>query len=87
VKKAGFGFIFVLILSLLLSHPAASSFLIISRPASFINRIFSAAGAEHVSWAVYGKEYLIFILFLLAVLLTPALRFGRGGKEELGLEF
>jgi tetratricopeptide (TPR) repeat protein len=86
VKKAGFGFIFLLILSLLLSHPAALSIPIISWPASFINRIFSAAGAEHISWAVYGREYLIFILFLLAVLLTPAVRFGRGGKEELELE-
>jgi hypothetical protein len=29
---------------------------------------------------------LIFILFLLSVLLTPALRFGRGEKEEIELE-
>lgn len=86
VKKAGFGFIFLLIFILLLSHPAASSLPIISWPASIINHIFSAAGTEYVSWAVYGREYLIFILFLLAVLLTPALRFDKGRKEELELE-
>lgn len=86
VKKVSFGFIFLLIFSLLLSHPAASSLPIISWSASFINNIFSAAGTEYVSWAVYGREYLIFILFLLAVLLTPALRFDRGSKEELELE-
>ena len=86
IKKAGFWFIFLLIFSLLLSHPAASSLPIVSWPASFINRIFSAAGTEYISWALYSKEYLIFIRFLLAVLLTPALRFGRWEKEELELE-
>lgn len=79
-------FIFLLIFSLLLSHPAASSLPIISWPASVINRIFSAAGTQYISWALYGREYLIFILFLLAVLLTPALKFGRWEKEELELE-
>jgi len=48
VKKAGFGFILQMILSLLLSHPAASSFLIISWPASFINR-FSLPQAQSMS--------------------------------------
>lgn len=85
-KKAGFWFIFLLIFSLLLSHPAASSLPIISWPASVINHVFSAAGTGYVSWSVYGREYLVFILFLLAVLLTPALRFGRRGNEELELE-
>ncbi len=86
MKKASFGFIFLLIFSLLLSHPAVSSLPIISWPASFINHIFSAAGTEYVSWAVYGREYLIFILFLFTVLLTPALDFDRERKEELELE-
>jgi len=79
-------FIFLLIFSLLLSHPAASYLPIISWPASVINRIFSAAGTQYISWALYGREYLIFILFLLTVLLTPALKFGRWEKEELELE-
>lgn len=86
VKKAGFGFIFLLMSSLLLSHPVASSLPIISWPASFINWIFSTPSTEYVSWAVYGNEYLVLILFLLAVLLTPALRFDKGRKEELELE-
>jgi hypothetical protein len=44
---------------------------------------FSAAGTEYISWALYGREYLIFILFLLAVLLTQALRFGRWEKANV----
>jgi tetratricopeptide (TPR) repeat protein len=86
IKKAGFGFIFLLIFSLLLSHPAASSLPIISWPASATNQIFSATGTEYISWSLYGREYLIFILLLLAVLLIPEFRIGRWGKEELELE-
>lgn len=86
LKKAGFGFIFLFIFSLLLSHPAASSLPFISWPASYINQIFSLAGTGYVSWALYGREYVIFILFLFSVLFLPGFRLGRQKEEELELE-
>lgn len=85
-KKAFFSFIFLLIFVLLLSHPAASSLPIISWVASLKTQLLSAYGIEYISWAVYGREYLVLILFLFTILLIPALRFSREGKEELELE-
>jgi tetratricopeptide (TPR) repeat protein len=58
LKKAGFGFIILLIFSFLPTF----------------------------SWASYGREYLLFILLLLAFLLIPEFRFGRWEREELELE-
>jgi tetratricopeptide (TPR) repeat protein len=86
VKKACFSFIFLLIFVLLLSHPAASSIPIISWVASLKAHLLSSFGIEYISWAVYGREYLILILFSFTVLLTPALRFDRERREELELE-
>ncbi|MDQ1254331.1 MAG: hypothetical protein QG646_3562 [Euryarchaeota archaeon] len=77
---------FLLIFVLLLSHPAASSIPIISWVASLKAHLLSSFGIEYISWAVYGKEYLILILFSFTVLLTPALRFDRERREELELE-
>ena len=78
--------IFLLIFSLLLSHPAASSLPLISWPASFINQIFSLTGTGYVSWALYGREYMILILFLFSVLLLPGVQVRRQENEELELE-
>ncbi|MDD4249786.1 MAG: hypothetical protein PHT13_11850 [Methanosarcina sp.] len=86
IKKAGFGLIFLLIFSLLLSHPAASTLPLISWPASIISQTFYPAGENNALWALYGKEYVISILILSALLLLPVFRFGRQEKEELELE-
>lgn len=79
-----FGLILLFIFSLLLSHPAASTLPIISWPAFYTNYIFSLIG--HVSWLIYGKEYIVFILLLVSVLLLPGIRHGRPKAGELELE-
>jgi tetratricopeptide (TPR) repeat protein len=84
LKKMSFGLIFLFIFSLLLSHPAALSLPIISGLTSYINYIFSLT--SYVSWPIYGREYVVFILFLVYVLLLPELRHGRPKEEELELE-
>ena len=85
-KKAGFGIIFLLMLTLLLSHPAVSSLPFVFWPASFMSKIFSFTGAGQVGWAIYGREYIIFILFLLTVLFIPGLKLSKWGNEQLELE-
>ncbi len=86
LKKTGFGVILLLLLSLLLSHPAASPLPLISWPASVVNQIFSFTGAEYISWANYGREYATLILFLLAILVLPEFSAVRQEKRELELE-
>ena len=86
LKKAGFWLIFLLVFSLLLSHPAASTLPLISWPASVISQILYPAGENNVLWALYGKEYIISILILFIFLFLPAFRLGRPEKEELELE-
>lgn len=81
--KIGFGLISLLIFSLLLTHPAFSSLPLMSWPASFINQMFSLMGAGYISWALYGKEYTILILFLFSILLLPEFWSVRQEKEEL----
>jgi len=86
IKKAGFGLIFLIIFSLLLSHPAASTLPFVSWPASIISHFFYPGGENSTLWALYGKEYVISVLILSALLLLPAFGFGRLEKEELELE-
>ncbi|MDY0130863.1 MAG: tetratricopeptide repeat protein, partial [Methanosarcina vacuolata] len=81
LKKLSFGLIFLFIFGLLLSHPAALSLPIISWPAAYINHLFSLTG--NISWPVYGREYMVFILFLVLILLLPGFRQGRPSEEEL----
>lgn len=81
LKKLSFGLIFLFIFSLLLSNPAALSIPIISWPASYINYLFSPTWG--ISWPIYGREYIVFILFLVFILLLPGLRQGKPNKEEL----
>jgi hypothetical protein len=81
LKKLSFGLIFLFIFSLLLSSPAALSLPVISWPASLINYLFSLTG--HVSWPIYGREYIVFVLFLVFILLLPGFRHGRPNEEEL----
>ncbi|AKB55672.1 MULTISPECIES: tetratricopeptide repeat protein [Methanosarcina] len=81
LKKLSFGLIFLIIFGLLLSHPAASSLPIISWPAAYINHLFSLTG--NISWPVYGREYIVFILFLFFILLLPGFRQGKPNEEEL----
>ncbi|AKB22669.1 tetratricopeptide repeat protein [Methanosarcina sp. WH1] len=86
IKKAGFGLIFLIIFSLLLSHPAASTLPFVSWPASIISQVFYPNGENSALWARYGKEYVVSILILSALLFLPAFRFNRSGREELELE-
>lgn len=86
IKKVGFGLIFLLIFSVLLSHPATSTLPFISWPAAIISHIFYPAGENSILWALYGKEYLISILILSSLLFLPAFRYGSPEKEELELE-
>ncbi|WP_235284848.1 tetratricopeptide repeat protein [Methanosarcina sp. 2.H.T.1A.15] len=86
IKKAGFGLIFLLIFSLLLSHPAASTLPIVSWPAAIVSQIFYQPGENNVLWALYEKEYVSSILILSALLFLPAFGFGRPEQEELELE-
>jgi tetratricopeptide (TPR) repeat protein len=85
-KKAGLGVIFLLISGLLLSHPAASTLPLMSWPASIITQLFSSAGTGHVSWALYGKEYSVLLLFLFSILFLPRFRFGKPENGEFELE-
>lgn len=86
LKKMGFGLIFLVIFSLLLAHPAASSLPIISWPESVVNHMFALAGTNYISWALYSREYMTLILFLLSILLLPEFRSVRQENEELELE-
>ncbi|WP_292373401.1 tetratricopeptide repeat protein, partial [Methanosarcina sp. UBA411] len=80
LKKMGFVLIFLFVFVLLLSHPAALSLPIISWPASYINSIFSLTG--NVSWPIYDREYIIFILFLAFILFLPEFRQVRPNEED-----
>ncbi len=86
IKKTGFGLILVLIFSILLSHPAASTLPFISWPANFISQTFYPGGANSISWELYGKEYVISVLILFSLLVLPGFRSGSIGNEELELE-
>jgi tetratricopeptide (TPR) repeat protein len=86
IKKTGFCLIFFLIFSVLLSHPAASTLPFISWPAAIISQTFYPAGANSVSWALYGKEYVLTILILSSLLVLPGFRLDRMEDEELELE-
>jgi tetratricopeptide (TPR) repeat protein len=86
IKKTGFGLISLLIFSILLSHPAASTLPIISWPAAYITRIFYPAGENSVSWALYGREYVISVLILSSLLVLPGFSSISPEDEELELE-
>jgi hypothetical protein len=57
-----------------------------SWPASIITQLFSSAGTGHVSWALYGKEYSVLLLFLFSILFLPRFRFGKPENGEFELE-
>lgn len=86
VKKAGLGIILIVMFSILLSHPAASTLPFISWPANVISRIFYPGGENIISWTLYGREYVISILLLLSLLVLPGFRSGSMKDGELELE-
>jgi tetratricopeptide (TPR) repeat protein len=86
IKKTGFWLILFLIFSILLSHPAASTLPFISWPANIISQTFYPAGANSISWQLYGKEYVISILLLSSLLVFPGFRAGSKEDEEFELE-
>ncbi|MDQ1276812.1 MAG: hypothetical protein QG610_2390, partial [Euryarchaeota archaeon] len=86
IKKTGFGLILVLILSILLSHPAASTLPVLSWPAATVSQIFYPAGENSASWALYGREYVISVLILSSLLVLPGFSSGSLEDGEIELE-
>lgn len=78
------------IFSLLLVHPAASTLPLISWVSFYVNQILnqlaSLTGSDLISWPLYGREYLVFILALFIILLIPEFGSGRREKEEFEFE-
>jgi tetratricopeptide (TPR) repeat protein len=86
IRKTGFGLILLLIFSILLSHPAASTLPFISWPATTISQTFYPAGENSITWSLYGKEYVFSILLLSSLLVLPGFKADSMEDGELEIE-